>query len=153
MLSARWNIQYFITIKRRQLNCRTKRSLRNRHFNVGYQVVVFTLIHVVIGYAHVYKQISRTSSSLPYRSSARQSKRLTSVDACRNFNWVRNFFDDATFTLAGCAWRSNTLSRATATTTRLGCHHLTKHALTNSSHLARTVAFAARCWRCSSLSA
>ena len=113
----------------------SKCCLCNRNNYVGDQIVFFASIGLVLSNAHVYIQIPCTTTTYPHSTPTTYAQCLASVDSGRHFHGVFYIFDDSTITPARSTRSFDDLTHSTASATRSCSHHLSKHALTNATHL------------------
>lgn len=98
VLHAWCNYQCLIAIKSRQHQINAKCSLSNRNLHVRYQIIFFTLIHLVRRNFNVHIQITSGTTTRTYTAATTYPHRLTSRNTGRNINLVSLIFGHSPFT-------------------------------------------------------
>jgi hypothetical protein len=142
-LSTRRDGKLFVTIEGCKRELSTESCLGNRDRHVSNKIILFTFVPFVSRDSNVHIQVSGYSTTSTHRSALTQPQRCPSINTRWHLNLVGALSSDATLSTTSATRGCNDLTETRTPRTCRRRHHLTEHALSNTAHLAGTIAICA----------
>ena len=135
--------EFLVTVERGEHQTRPERRLRDRHRDLGDEIVVLAVITLMGPDAQVDVEVPRSSAARAAGAAPGQAKGGAGVDAGGDIDLIRGLAGHATLTPATRTRCGDHLAHTTAPGTGARGHHLTEHALARAPDLAGTPAIGA----------
>ena len=142
-LSTRRDGKLFVTIEGCKRELSTESCLSNRDRHVSNEVILFTFVLLMRRNSNVHIQVSGCSTTSTYRSALTQPQRCPSNNTRWHLNLVGALSSDTALSTTSATRGCKDLTETRTPRTCRRRHHLTKHALSNTAHLAGTIAICA----------